>query len=106
LASEATALLELSVPARDQLRNNHPYSGLASGLTLNDNALKACLYDNVISQGEATMKSIRLNAFIFATASIVMLLLAVESGAAEERALACKGTGHEGAAKVCLWGNQ
>jgi len=52
------------------------------------------------------MKSICLNAFIFATASIVMLLLAVESGAAQERALACKGTGHEGAAKVCLWGNQ
>ncbi|MBT6039161.1 MAG: hypothetical protein HOH17_07850 [Halieaceae bacterium] len=44
------------------------------------------------------MKSIRLNAFIFAIASIAMLLLAAESGAAQEKALVCKGAGYEGAA--------
>jgi hypothetical protein len=70
----------------------------ANRLTLNDKAPKACLSDNAITLGVAIMKSIRLNAFIFAIASIAMLLLAAESGAAQEKALVCKGAGYEGAA--------
>lgn len=101
--------MKLYIPERAFLHNNSSFPGLAlpvSRLTFNDKALKACLDDNVIRQGEATMKSIRLNAFIFAIASIAMLLLAVESRAAQEKTLAYKGTGYEGAATVCLRGNK